>query len=120
MTTTSHLAGVAVALARLGARLVAELGQALWRPAVGDDALDRRQRRANRRDLRLRPASRSRARRGCAAPSRARYLPRHPLAAPVRSWPICVRLDHAGELSLLEIEEDDDERRPAGQATRRT
>src|SRR5207248_2867431 len=48
------LARVAVALARLGAVFRADRGELLLVPAVRNDALEARQRSANRRELRLR------------------------------------------------------------------
>ena len=53
VTTTSCAAGVAVALAGLGAGALAEGREPLGGAAVGDDPLERRHRRADRRDLAL-------------------------------------------------------------------
>ena len=100
--------GLRVRLGRLGADLGAEGLQALGRPAVGDDALDRRQRCSDRLDLRLGlPAAADHAERAGALPGEvlggdAARRTRPPLAGRVR-------LEHGGELTGVEVEQRDGE-----------
>ena len=86
MTTMSASAGVAVALARLGADLLAELRQPLLVAAVRDRLLDPGQRLADAGDLGAGlAAAADHAERP--RPGRARYFAATALAAPVRSCP---------------------------------
>ena len=110
VTTTSCWAGVAVALAGLGADLLAEREQALLGPAVGDDPLDRRQRLADARDLALRlPAAADHAERARAFAGEV--LRRDPARCAGAQLAHPVRLDHRRELGPGQVEEHDDERR---------
>ena len=106
------LGRVAVAVAGLGAELLAERGELLLGAAVGDDLFDPRHRLADARDLALRlPAAADHAER-----SRVRLgqvLRRDAAGRAGPQLPQLVRLDHRGELSLLQVEEHDHERRPA-------
>jgi hypothetical protein len=106
------LARIAVRLAHLGPDARAEVLEPLLRAAVGDDPLDRGDRCANARNLRLglpaaadhteRSSMRLREERGGDA-----------ARGPGPELPHLVRLDHGRELRAREVEEHDDERRAA-------
>ena len=105
---------VAVALARLGADLLAERAQALLRAAIGDDALDPRQRFADAGDLALGlPAAADDAERP--GLRLGQILGRNAAGGAGAQLAHPVGLDHARHLGLLGVEENDDERRPAGE-----
>ena len=101
-------------LARLGAHLLAERGEALPRSAVGDLPLDPRQSLPDAGDLAARlPAAAEHAQtRGALA---SEVLRRDAARSAGAELPELVRLDHAGELRRLCVEEQDDKRRPARQ-----
>ena len=114
------LGRVAVALAGFGADPVAEREQALLGPAVRDHPLDRRQRLADAGDLALRLPAAADDRRASALRASRGASPRHRSRRPVRSWPIRSASITAASSALLQVEEDDDERRPVPEAPRTT
>ena len=97
-----------MALSGLGARARAERRQPLRRPAVRDDALDRRDGSADARDLRLRlVAAADDAKRACAA---LREVARRDAARRSRpELPEAIGLDDRHERRRLGVEEADDE-----------
>src|SRR4051812_697822 len=101
-------------LAWLGAGLLAELRQALGRPAVGDHPLDARQCLADTGDLAARlPAAAEHAERRRAFPGEvSRGYAAGGAGAELAEL---VSFDYARELGLLRVEENDDERRPGRQ-----
>ena len=96
-------------LGRLGAHARAEVLEARFGPAEGDDVLDRRNRRADARHLRLRLESAAED----AEPRRAvprEMLRRDAARGAGAQLPEDVRLDHADAPAVSGVEEDDDER----------
>jgi len=101
-------ARVAVTVTGLGIDPLAELGQALGRPAIRDDTLDGRNRSPNTSNLRLglvattehpeRPRALTRQEPGGDAARRARAEP-----------PELVGFDHGSQLGLLGVEQANDE-----------
>ena len=104
------LGRVAVALTGLGADLLAERAQALLGPAVRDDLLDPGQRLADTRDLALSlPAAADDAE--CARVWLGQVLGGHAAGGTGAQLAHPVGLDHSCELGLVQVEENDDERR---------
>src|SRR5690349_13394309 len=101
-----------MALAGLGAELLAELRKPLLAAAVGEDALDPGKRLADRGDLAASlPAAADHAERGRTL---TREMLRGDAAGGTRAQlPELVGLDHRGDLGALGVEEHDHERRPA-------
>ena len=110
MTTTSPAAASRWLSPGSAPTLLAEGREPLGRSAVGDDALDGRDGRADAGDLRLGlVAAADDAERSRAAP---REMPRgDPARRAGSELPEPVRLDHGDELRRLGVEEADDERR---------
>ncbi len=109
------LAGVAVALARLGSVLLAERREPLLVAAVGDDALDARKRGADRGELRLGlPAAADQPE---APRARAGEMLRGDAARRAGAeLAELVRLDHRDELGRVGAEEENDEARAVAEA----
>ena len=105
-------AGVAVRLALLGANPLAELLESFLRPAVDDDVLDRRHGLPDALHLALGlPAAAEDAERRDAGSSEELRGDAARGAGPELAE--LVRLDHPAALGALEVEQADDERRPA-------